>query len=168
MGVIWSGGYHRGNTVINTGDINIGNTINVGNRERVRNNIDPSKNIYNRDDNRSRNADRAMVRRDLRQARPAANRQNDVFADRDGNVARRANDTWETRENGQWKENKSIPRDVPVQTRERPQTVEHNRQKDLSNANYSNLNRANQSRQRGATRQASRPAATGRAPARRR
>ncbi|MGB5491603.1 MAG: hypothetical protein WBM76_12320 [Woeseiaceae bacterium] len=195
MGVIWSGGYgggyhpghccggrysvghHRGNTVINTGDINIGNTINAGNRARARNNIvrsnnrdldGLSKNIYNRDGNRSRNADRAKVQRDLRQARPAANRQNDVFADRDGNVVRRANDTWETRENGQWKQNKSIQRDAPVQSRERPKTVEYNRQKDLGNANYSNLNRANQSRQRGATRQASRPAATRRAPARRR
>jgi hypothetical protein len=167
----YHGGYHGGNTVINTGDINIGNSVNIGNRtnvknnfERNNNNLDRSRNnIYNRDGNNVRNADRAAVQRDLKQARPATGRQNNVFADKDGNIARRNNDKWESRDNGQWKENRSIPSSAPAQTRDRATSAAQNR-----NVDRSSLDRANQSRQRGATRQASRPAATRRAPARRR
>jgi len=169
----YHGGYHGGNTVINTGDINIGNNVNIGNRTNVKNNfernnnnvnLDRSRNnIYNRDGNNARNADRAAVQRDLKQARPAAGRENNVFADKDGNIARRNNDKWESRDNGQWKENRSIPSSAPAQTRDRATSAAQNR-----NVDRSSLNRASQSRQRGATRQASRPATTRRAPARRR
>lgn len=176
-GGYYGGGYHGGNTVINTGDINIGNSINVGNRTNIKNNFDRGNNVdlnstrnnmYNSDGNRSRNADRATAQRDLKQARPAANRQNDVFADRDGTVARRTNDTWETRDNGQWKENRSIPDNGAAQTGERRPNAGNNQGFDRSNVNRNSLSGANQSRQRGATRQASRPAATRRAPSRRR
>ncbi len=169
----YHGGYHGGNTVINTGDINIGNNVNIGNRTNVKNNFDRNNNngnldrsrsnIYNRDGNKTRNADRATAQRDLKQARPATNRANNVFADKDGNVARRSNDKWESRDNGQWKENRSIPDKAPAQTRDRTTSAAQNR-----NVDRNSLNRSNQSRQRGATRQASRPAATRRAPSRRR
>ena len=106
----YHGGYHGGNTVINTGDINIGNSVNIGNRTTVKNNfernnnninLDNSRNnIYNRDGNNARNADRTKAQRELKQARPATNRKNDVFADKDGNIARRNNDSWESRDNG--------------------------------------------------------------------
>jgi hypothetical protein len=168
----YHGGYHGGNTVINTGDINIGNNVNVGNRTKVKNNFERNNNInldrsrsniYNRDGNNKRNADRATMQRDLKQARPATNRQNNVFADKDGNIARRNNDSWETRDNGQWKQDRSVPSRSPGQTRDRGSSAAQNR-----NVDRSSLNRANQSRRRGATRQASRPATTRRAPARRR
>jgi len=160
----YGGGYHGGNTVINTGDINIGNSVNIGNRTTVKNNIDrgnngnrnrSNSNLYNRDQNRSRNADSATSQRNLKQARPATNRDNNVFADKDGNVARRNNDQWESRQDGQWKQDRSAP--------DRAQPATQNRQVDRSS-----LNRDNQSRQRGASRQVSRPAATRRAPTRRR
>lgn len=165
-GGYYGGGYHGGNTIINTGDINIGNNVNIGNRDNIKNNFDKGgnrdianarQNIYNRDGNRTRNADRATAQQNLKQARPSSGRQNNVFADRDGNVARHSNNKWETRDNGQWKEN-----------RDRPTNAASNRNVDRDSLNRGNLNRANQSRQRGTTRQASRPAATRHAPARRR
>ncbi|MDH4073308.1 MAG: carbohydrate-binding family V/XII, partial [Gammaproteobacteria bacterium] len=76
----WYGGGYRGPVVINTGDINIGNSVNIGNRTTVKNRIDSGTNrnfdqsrtnLYDRPENRSRNADRATVARDARQARPA-------------------------------------------------------------------------------------------------
>lgn len=108
----WYGGGYRGPVVINTGNINIGNNINVGNRRTVRNRIDRSTNIdfdrsrtnvYNRPQNRTRNTDRATARPNLKRARPLPNRENDVFADRDGNVARRAAGDWQTRQDGGWR-----------------------------------------------------------------
>lgn len=165
----YHGGYHGGNTVINTGDINIGNSVNIGNRNTVKNNFDRSRNtnisnsrqnIYNRDSNRTRNADRATAQRNLKQARPAANRQNDVFADRDGNVARRSDDKWESRDNGQWKENRSVPSNVSAENRDRARDAASSRNVSRDSVNRDNLNRANQSRQRGASRQQARPSAT--------
>ena len=98
-----------------TRSINIGNNINIGNRQEVRNRVgnnpqigdrmaDTRQNIYNRPENRARNADRATVSRDLKQARPATGRANDVYADRNGQVARADRDQWQTREGGQWKD----------------------------------------------------------------
>lgn len=183
MGVSWGGGYHggyhpgrccggyygggyRGPVVINTGNINIGNNVNIGNRTNIGNNIDRSNNfnrdraadnIYNRDGNRARNAESAIAQRDMQRARPSTSRENNVFADRDGNVARRNNNQWETRENGQWRQDQA--RRDTTNTRQNTQP----RQRDRSD-----LNRANRSRQHGATRQQSRPATRSRAPARRR
>ncbi|MGI9220612.1 MAG: carbohydrate-binding family V/XII [Woeseiaceae bacterium] len=167
-GGYYGGGYHGGNTIINTGDINIGNNVNIGNRKNIKNNFDKGgnrdlanarQNVYNRDGNRTRNADRAVAQRDLKQARPANNRQNDVFADRNGNVARRSGDSWESRNNGKWQQDRASTRPA-TSNNSRPAT--QNRQVDRSG-----LDRANRSRQHGASRQRSRPAAT-RAPARRR
>lgn len=195
MGVSWGGGYHggyrpgrccggyygggyRGPTIINTGDINIGNTVNIGNRNTIQNNIDRSRNtninrsqrnIYNQEGNRSRNADRATAQRNLKQARPAAGKQNNLYADREGNVARRDNDKWETREQGQWKEDRSIPANASAGNAQRARDAASNRNIDRSSVSRDNLNRASQSRQRGVSRQQARPPATRRsAPTRRR
>lgn len=120
----WYGGGYRGPTIINTGDINIGNTVNIGNSANVGNridrgdrvaNMDRSRNLYNRPENRARKADRATVQRDLQKARPAADRINNVYADKSGQVARPNGDKWQTRENGQWKD--AADR-VPAGTRE--------------------------------------------------
>ncbi|HSN72333.1 MAG TPA: hypothetical protein VLT59_12540 [Steroidobacteraceae bacterium] len=112
----WYGGGYRGPTIINTGDINIGNTVNVGNRTNIGNRLgkesnvnigqigDRSNNLYKRPENLARNADRATVAKDLKQARPAADRANDVYADKSGVIARRDADKWEVREEGQWKD----------------------------------------------------------------
>ncbi len=89
----WYGGGYRGPTIINTGDINIGNSVSIGNRNKVSRNLDldnsrTHRNIYNRQENRARNADKALARSELKRARPANQRANDVFADRSG-AARR-------------------------------------------------------------------------------
>ena len=161
-GGFYGGGHHGGNTIINTGDINIGNNVNIGNRNKIKNNFQNNsnrnvgnarRNVYNRDSNRARNADRATAQRNLKQARPATSRQNNVYADRNGNVARRTNNQWESRQNGGWQRDQSA-RSNAAQNRN-----VQNRQID-----HSNLNRSHQSRQHGATRQARRPAATRRAP----
>ena len=111
----WYGGGHRGPTIINTGDINIGNSVSVGNRTNIGNRVGretninrANRNIYNRPANRTRNADRATATENLRRARPATGRANDVYADRSGNVAKRAEDGWQTREGGEWSKD-SIP-----------------------------------------------------------
>ncbi|MFK8043567.1 carbohydrate-binding family V/XII [Congregibacter sp.] len=107
----WYGGGYRGPTIINTGDINIGNNINIGNRTDISNRIGDNnlsigdrggnKNLYQRPENRDRVASKRQ-RDQLKQARPATQRANNVFADRDGNVARRVDNGWETRDKGQW------------------------------------------------------------------
>ena len=110
----YGGGYHRGPTFINTGDINIGNNINVGNRTEIANRIGDNqnfqnlrdnggRNVYNRGDNAARNVDRATARENLKMAQPAVNRENNVLVDRNNNIARKTDEAWQTRENGQWK-----------------------------------------------------------------
>jgi len=108
----WYGGGYRGPTIINTGDINIGNNVNIGNRATINNRVgdnnlrlgdnNRSRNIYNRPENRARVADRSMAQQSLKKARPASNRANDVYVDRNGNVARRTDQGWETRGDGGW------------------------------------------------------------------
>jgi len=136
----YGGGYRRGPTVINTGNINIGNSINVGNRANIGNRVgndarfdDPraNRNLYDRPTNRARNADRATMQRDLKQARPATNRANDVFADRNGNVARRTGDAWQTRDNGSWRNPTSNPAQRPA-TSTRPQLDRGGLSRDLN------------------------------------
>lgn len=178
MGVTWGGGYHGGYrpggccggwygggyrrpVVVNTGDINIGNTVNIGNRNNIGNrigrnevNLDRSRtNLYNRSGNRNRLAPPGEARRSLEQARPASSRANDVFADRGGNVARRADSGWETRQNGQWEQQaaqarESVSARATPETRERASSAWQSR--DLDRAG---LDRANMARQRGAARE---------------
>ena len=93
----------------------------------------------------------ATAQRQLKEARPSANRANDVFADRDGNVARRSGDEWQTRQNGQWQQD-SLNRDQPGQgaadRMQAPTRTDYDR---------SGLNRDSAARQRGTTRQTARP-----------
>ena len=103
----WYGGGYRRPVIVNTGDINIGNTINIGNRTRVQNRISQHSgnlrnSVYRRPDTRGRNAPSKMARQSLARARPAPHRANDVFADRNGTLARRTDNGWRVRENGQW------------------------------------------------------------------
>jgi hypothetical protein len=177
----WYGGGHRGPTIINTGDINIGNSVSVGNRTNIGNrvgretNINNNRNIYNRPANSSRNADRATAAANLKKARPTTGRANNVYADRGGNVARRTEDGWQTREGGQWSKD-SIPagtrdkaqaadrtrpqsRDRDASTRPAPSTRPATRPDTSSrNIDRSSLDRAHSARQHGASRQRARPA----------
>jgi hypothetical protein len=143
VGVRWGGGYgggyypgrccggyygggYRGPVFINTGDINIGNNVNIGNRVQIGDRMEKNpqianrmqnsrENLYNRPENRVRNADKAAVSRDLKEARPATGRANNVYADRSGQVARRDGDQWQTREAGQWKPAPAAKPAVPEQ-----------------------------------------------------
>ncbi len=51
---------------------------------------------------RDRLADLDTATRNLNRARPATGRENNVFADRDGNVARQVGNDWQVRDNNQW------------------------------------------------------------------
>jgi hypothetical protein len=116
----WGGvASHRRPIVINnTGNINIGNRVNVGTRpggaRPLPGNISNNRfdNIYNRPENRSRVADRTVLAPNLRNAAPAAGRANNVFADRDGNVARRIPEGWQARGANGWE------RAVPANARQ--------------------------------------------------
>jgi hypothetical protein len=180
----WYGGGYRGPVIINTGDINIGNTINAGNRVNVGNrigntNIDRSRttNIYNRPENRARVADRATVQRDVKQARVSRDRANNVYADRSGAVARRDGDSWQVRDQGQWKPADSRPATRPsTQPPTRPSVAPSTRpstppsmqpstrpstRPSTPQINRSDLNRAHGARQMGQSRQMARPSPGG-------
>ena len=168
----WYGGGYRGPTFINTGDINIGNTINVGNRTEISNRIgdsslnigDRNRNIYRDDSNRDRLASRGQ-RDELRRARPTTERANNVFADRDGNVARKVDGAWEQRSNGQWsRENLSSASNLSRDTlsnaaARRPSTGSLSTNRSTSSGfDRSSFERANRARSRGAAREMRRPA----------
>ena len=149
----WYGGGYRRPVVINTGNINIGNNVSVGNRTNVRNrmardariasgNARPS--VYDRPGNRARNANPATARRDLQRARPATGRPNNVYADRDGNVARRTGDGWQARQGGVWGQTRPA-------TGARPTTGATPR------ADFGELNRHHSARQAGSRRAGARP-----------
>lgn len=191
----WDGGDFNRN-VINTGDINIGNSVNGGrdrvshnqtDRARNRNGVsNTANNIYQRPQNRARNADRATTNRNIQQAR-SVQRDNNVFADKSGNVARRVGDDWQVRDNGNWSSSIS-ERDPGVGTHDRPTTNERvqsttknqlpaerrttptqteraqttRTQTERNQINRQELNRSYESRQHGTTRQMSRPMGGGR------
>lgn len=109
----WYGGGYRGPVVINTGDINIGNNINVGNRvdigDRIqRNDIKVNRdklsreNLYDRAETRARKARPSAVNADFKRASSNNTLKNDVYADRDGKIARNVDSQWQTRDKGQW------------------------------------------------------------------
>jgi hypothetical protein len=64
-----------------------------------------NNNIYNDSSNKARNAPSAMERdAGMQKADRVAKGPNNVYADRNGNVARQSsNGNWQSRENGQWK-----------------------------------------------------------------
>lgn len=159
----WYGGGYRGPTIINTGDINIGNTVNVGNRTNIGNKLSSNSreinrnsltrsNLYNLPENKTRKADRATVKRDFQQAKSSRDRTNNVFADRDGSIARVDNDKWQTRQGGSWNDDpglnkrdiqspKAKPATMPTVSKpsakpvSRPSTSQYDRQADLQRAN---------------------------------
>jgi len=187
-GGFYGGGYRRP-VVINTGNINIGNNVNIGNRNNFNNKMSrdsrqqvksrDNRNLYNRPENRMRNADKAAVSRDLKQARPATNRANNVYADKSGAVARRDGDKWQTRQDGSWKQapankpaNKPVnkpstqpatrPATQPAtrpatRPATKPATRPSPRPSSGQSINRNDLNRAHQSRQTGASRERARP-----------
>jgi hypothetical protein len=128
----YGGGYHQRPIVINNnGNINIGNTINVGNRANIGNaianhsgnnfnknnfnknnfnkaNLGQANNLYKRPENRARIADATTAKGNLKQARPVNTRENNVFAGRNGEVARNVDGNWQTRANGKWKNDPSL------------------------------------------------------------
>jgi hypothetical protein len=166
----WYGGGYRGPVVINTGDINIGNNVNIGNRAEISNRIGNNPqianrvennrgNLYNRPENRTRNADRATAQRDFQQAR-ASNRDNNVFADHSGQVARRDGDQWQTRENGQWQnrpDTRPETRPSAPTTRPAAPTTRPSMPSTRPALNTGDLNRDYGARQRGMSREMSRP-----------
>ncbi|MEL7044007.1 MAG: hypothetical protein AAGL66_03190 [Pseudomonadota bacterium] len=169
----WYGGGYRGPTIINTGDINIGNTVNIGNRAEIGNRIgdnslnigDRQRNVYRNAENRERLASRDQ-REQLRKARPSTQRANNVFADRNGNVARRVDDGWEQRANGQW--NRDIQsgaatlgqRSSGAGSLNRPQTRDFGSTRPSTGFDRGGFDRAHRARNMGASREMRRPART--------
>lgn len=210
FGIHWSGGYHgpyrpwgccggwygggyRGPVVINTGNINIGNNVNIGNRTHIQNKIgnhnnlnlkQMNTNLYQKDHNRVRNANRDQIQHNLRQAKPLQNRENNVFADHNGNVARQVGDAWENRYAGQWQKADTGLATLPDNAGERArdavgnmsteqrQAAQSSIQQRASsfqsshsashNTDFSGLQRSSQARQLGARREMARPAFQGR------
>lgn len=162
----WYGGGYRRPLVINSGNINIGNNVDFGNRTNIGNrigdgnsnlNLDRSRtNLYNRMENRSRNAAPTLARQNLKAARRAVERANDVFTDRNGNVARRVGDEWQTRDAGQWKTNQSPSQRTTPNTRQQVGSQSRDR---MQNKSFSrdfdrpSLDRSYPSRQRGFSRE---------------
>jgi hypothetical protein len=184
-GGFYGGGYRHNDININTGDINIGNNVNIGNRDKAKNrldnngnrNKDRAGNLYNRDGNRARNASPATARNQLQTARATTSRPNNVYADRAGNVARHTDNGWEKRDNGSWKADNSKASNLGSSSRDisRPSTS-NNRTKtnhsfsnyDRGSLNHGSLNQSRSARQSGASRQRSRPSSMPRGGGRRR
>ena len=172
----WYGGGYRRPVVINTGNINIGNSINVGNRQQISNriergnaaNLDRARNnVYNRPANRDRVADRSAAAANLREARPSTNRANNVYTDRSGNIARSVDGRWESRANGSWRPEAGTANRPTTQPsfgdRSRPSTMPStgNRARPSPSPgsfDRSSFNRAQSARQRGSARMNTRPA----------
>lgn len=121
-------------------NININNNINIGggqNRPGTRPETRP--NLYDRPENRARNAERPATA-NTRQARPANDVQNNVLTDRSGNVYQRNSEgNWSQRDNGQWKQPANMDRstgsrDLPAQ---RPSTSDYSRDRMASQPGYS-------------------------------
>jgi hypothetical protein len=122
----YGGGYRHNDININTGDINIGNNVSVGNRKKIENNFADragKANIYNSDNNRLRNADRSTAKANMKTARSSSNRKNDLYASKNGQAARRDADQWQVRDNDKW--NNVAPEKKPsresVHSRDMPQ-----------------------------------------------
>ena len=177
-GGYYGGGYRRP-VVINTGDINIGNSVSIGNRTNISNKVARNNNIsgnrvgknnlYNRPENRVRNADASKINSNFKQATHNKNRANNVFADKNGNVARDLNGEWQSRDKGNWTpapatrervETGLSNRDIsqPVTLPSRPNTElnrPNNMNRQMNNRNFDreSLNRSRNARQHGMARE---------------
>ena len=164
----WYGGGYRHNDInINTGDINIGNNVNIGNRRNDFKSIDRDNsrtNLYNNAKNRKRVEDPTVARNKLKNARPSTDRKNDLFADKQGQVARRNGDDWEVRQNKNWEKAANAERAGTLRNGdraagasdkmrdiERPKTkqVDRSRMPARPQVNHQSMNREFNARQRG-------------------
>lgn len=184
VGVVWGGGYghgyypglccggrygggYRHNDIdidINRGDINIGNNVNIGDRNKLENNFSKDKrrdNIYNSDKNRHRNADKTTVQNNLKKARGNTARKNDLYAGKNGQVARRSSNDWQVRKDNQWNNvarekapSSNIAREKAssgniARPAERTPTVNRPSSSNHKQFNHSSMNRDYHARQRG-------------------
>lgn len=171
----WYGGGFRGPTIINTGDINIGNNVNVGNRTNIGNKLasdnkqfkrdmQQRENLYNRPGNKDRKADSATVKGDFKRAQASHDRKNNVYADRDGKLARNVDNQWETLDKGNWKKNDDLNRPATHDSREkinqqqRPQSKPASRPTSRPSTRQHDLDRARHSRNTGAQHERARQA----------
>ncbi|HMB58686.1 MAG TPA: hypothetical protein VKN35_02140 [Xanthomonadales bacterium] len=165
----WYGGGYRRPVVINTGNINIGNSINIGNRNNINNRISNNRvannasisnrkggNLYDRPANRARNASPAVAKTQWKDTAATRERRNNVYADPNGNVARHTKDGWQERSGGGWKNVAPATRETAT-AKTRPTTTarpsalpSHQSRPQL---NQRDLNRSRQARQTGASRQ---------------
>ena len=106
------GGYRKTNI-----NVNIDNSINIGGG-RDRPGTRPS--VYDRPENRARNIERPATPTS-RQARPANSVENNVLADRSGNVYQRGSGgDWSQRDNGQWSRPQNMDRASSYPSATRP------------------------------------------------
>jgi hypothetical protein len=166
VGISWGGGYHnhyrggyhnpyRGghNTNINiNGDINIGNSTTIGNRTQVTNNLDNKvgnklannsrNNLYNQGNNKKRNAKQAIPSQSIQKAKKMPKRENNVYADKKGNVARNQDGEWQSRSNKNWES-------VPKQKDKNIKTNSKSLQGQKRSFDHNNMNRDLNSRKMG-------------------
>lgn len=166
------GGGNRRPVVINTGDINIGNSVSIGNRTNIsnklvkNNNISANRvgnnNLYNRPENRKRNADSVKLNNRFKQATHNTNRANDVFADKNGNLARDNKGQWQSRDRGSWTptpetrqkiDNGLSNRDINMPTTMPTRPNNMNREINTRHLDREGLNRSRNARQHGMARE---------------
>ena len=142
------GGYRKTNI-----NINIDNSINIGGRARP----ETRPSLYDRADNRARNAQLPATPSD-RRARPATGDfRNDVLTDRAGNVYQRdAGGSWQQRNDGRWQQPQNLDRAAPQAPATRPSAARPEQQPSGSwsggSATRPQLERDYSARQRGAQR----------------
>ena len=149
----YGGGYHRNDIKINTGDINIGNSVSVSNRNKMGNNISNSNrknNLYNNDKNRHRNADKNALKGQRRVARSNPARKNDLYASKGGQVARKDAGQWQVRNNNSWKNTSNSKPAAANLQRQRPTSMSAQRAQSRPKLNHRTMNRQANARQRGA------------------
>ncbi len=109
--------------------------------------VNINRNIYNRNTNIQRNVSRGQLARPAQQPRLAQGQPNNVFADRNGNIHRRTDGGWQTRDGNKWSPAGGTATKQPVPTPQKQPTV-----KKQPSRTPSQLDRANTTRQRGTTR----------------
>jgi len=113
-------------------------------------------NLYNRPENRARNADRAQAAGQLKNARLATGKANNVFADKDGNVARKTQQGWQSRGQQGWEkpEAADVRQRVDSKDLKRP-TMPSGEKPEAANVRQkvdsADLNRSAAARERGAS-----------------
>ncbi len=125
------GGYRKTNVNIN---------VNVrGGQNRPGTRPAAKPNLYNRPENKARNAQRPATA-DTRQARPATNTPNNVLTDRSGNVYQRGSEgNWSERGNGQWTKPDNLDRSASNRATpsQMPTSTDYGRSQNASQPTYS-------------------------------